>query len=97
MLPDKVGCVFLMVVFSISPHAEIGLNDHREGPRAPHFIRIKNETLHKNPKKLLNQEISCFNPTTLKTVIRDDDFGINSLPTQKGKIRSLSLFTNIVD
>ena len=95
MLPDKVGCVFLMVVFSILPHAEIGQNGHREG--ASRFIRIENETLHKNPKKLLNQEISCFNPTTLKTVIRDDDFGINSLPTQKGKIRSLSLFTNIVD
>jgi len=50
------------------------------------------EELHPFPKKrliknplaeLLNQEISCFNPTTLKTVIRDDEFGINSLPTQK--------------
>ena len=33
---SKVGCVFLMVVVSMLPHAEIGRNDHREG--APHFI-----------------------------------------------------------
>merc|ERR1711942_146518 len=40
--------------------------------------------LIKNPlAELLNQEISCFNPTTLKTVFRDEEEGINSLPTQK--------------
>ena len=32
---SKVGCVFLMVVVSMLPHAEIGRNDHPEG--APHF------------------------------------------------------------
>ena len=31
----KVGYVFLVVIVSMLPHAEIGRNDHREG--APHF------------------------------------------------------------
>ena len=38
----KIGCVFLIVVVSMFPHAEIGQNDHREG--APHFIEIGNVT-----------------------------------------------------
>ena len=40
----EIKCVFPMVVVSILPHAEFGLNDHREG--ALYFIRkttIKHE------------------------------------------------------
>ena len=33
--PNKVGCIFPMVVISIVRHAELGRNDHRED--APHF------------------------------------------------------------
>ena len=42
----------------------------------------------------MNQEISCFNPTTLKTVIREE-LGINSLPTQKGESKFLNKIINI--
>ena len=31
----KVGCIFPMVVVSLLPHVEFGLNDYRED--APHF------------------------------------------------------------
>ena len=33
--PNKVGCIFLMAVIFLLPHAELGRNDHRED--APHF------------------------------------------------------------
>ena len=33
---SKLGCVILMVVVSILPHAEFGANEHRED--APHFM-----------------------------------------------------------
>ena len=33
----KVGCVFLVVVFSTLPHAESGPNDHLKD--APHFMK----------------------------------------------------------
>ena len=35
LLICKVGCVVVMVVVSILPHAEFGPNDHRQD--APHF------------------------------------------------------------
>ena len=34
----KVGCVFLMVIVYMLPHAKIRRNDHREG--ASHFTKI---------------------------------------------------------
>ena len=35
LLIGEVGCVVVVVIVSILPHAEIGPNDHRQD--APHF------------------------------------------------------------
>ena len=47
---NKVGCVFLMVVVSMLPHARIGPNDHREN--APYFIFITNDSKKYYKKRL---------------------------------------------
>ena len=44
----KLGCVVRMVVESILPHAECGLNDHRKD--APPFMR--NRYFYQHAKKL---------------------------------------------
>jgi len=72
------------------PKKRVGFDDYRnsicqvsDSDEDVNFTYTR-KRLIKNPlAELLNQEISCFNPTTLKTVFKDEEFGINNLPTQK--------------
>ena len=49
ILLNKVGCVFLMVVVPMLPHAEFGRSDHREYALRFKCVRFTSQTVNYRP------------------------------------------------
>ena len=78
-----MGCVFLMVLVSLLPHAAFGPNDYRE--RAPHFIVDSTSNISEFTRMLtrIPEKYHQFNHSLLIKFEKSWMFQIN-LPRPKG-------------